>query len=622
MMKIIFQGGTLMNERIEEILYKVEKPSRYIGGEVNSYKKEIHENLIRFGFGFPDIYEVGMSHLGMHILYNLLNEIDDVYCERIFSPWVDMEEMLRKEDMPLFTIETHSPINDMDIIGFTLQYELSYSNILNILNLGKIPLRSSERDENHPIIIAGGPCAYNPEPLADIVDVFVLGEGEESLIEILNVYRQIKNKGFNKDKFLEAVSKVEGAYIPSFYEVQYNEDNTIKAFIPKKEEYPVKIKKRIIKELNDVFYPEKVIVPFADVVHDRAMIEIFRGCTRGCRFCQAGMIYRPIRERKSDKALELVDELLKNTGYEEISISSLSTSDYSELNEFVRALIDKYLNNKVGISVPSLRLDSFSIKLIEEIQKVRKTGLTFAPEAGTQRLRDVINKGVVEEDLIEAVSNAFGLGWSTVKLYFMIGLPTETYEDLDGIADLGRKVVDAYYNTSKENRGKGLKVTISTSSFVPKPFTPFQWEPQDRIDALVEKQSYLKSKLKHKNISYNYHDSKTSFLEGVFARGDRRLSDVLIKAFEKGCKFDGWQEHFLYDKWMEALDECGVDPAFYTNRKREYDEILPWDHIEVGVSKKYLMNESEKAREEKLTHDCRLGCTGCGINNGFIGGVC
>ncbi|WP_432664238.1 TIGR03960 family B12-binding radical SAM protein [Wukongibacter baidiensis] len=611
-----------MNERIEEILYKVEKPSRYIGGEINSYKKDINENLIRFGFAFPDTYEVGMSHLGMHIIYNLLNEVEDVYCERIFAPWIDMEEVLREEDVPLFTLETRSPMSDLDIIGFTLQYELSYSNILNMLNLGKIPLRSSERDESHPIIIAGGPCSYNPEPLAEIVDIVTLGESEESLIEVLDIYREIKSKGFNRDKFLEEVSKIEGIYVPSFYEVSYKEDGTIESVKPKKEEYPAKVKKRIIKDLNDAFYPEKVIVPFADVVHNRAMIEIFRGCTRGCRFCQAGMIYRPIRERTSDKALELVDKLLKNTGFEEISISSLSTSDYSELNEFVRALIDKYLNNRVGISVPSLRLDSFSIKLIEEIQKVRKTGLTFAPEAGTQRLRDVINKGVVEKDLIDAVSNAFGLGWSTVKLYFMIGLPTETYDDLDGIADLGRKVVDSYYNVPKEKRNKGLKVTISTSSFVPKPFTPFQWEPQDKIDDLIEKQNHLKGKLKHKNISYNYHDSKTSFLEGVFARGDRRLGEVLIRAFEKGCKFDGWQEHFKYNEWMEAIDECGLDPAFYANRRREYDEILPWDHIDVGVTKQYLVNENEKSKEEKLTSDCRDGCTGCGINNGFIGGVC
>ncbi len=611
-----------MNEKVEEILYKVEKPSRYIGGEINSYKKVINENMIRFGFAFPDIYEVGMSHLGMHIIYNLLNELDDIYCERIFAPWVDMEEILRKEDYPLFTIETHSSISNMDIIGFTLQYELSYSNVLNILDLGKIPLKSSERDESHPIIIAGGPCAYNPEPLADIVDICVLGESEELLIEICDVYKKIKKEGFVKDRFLQEVCKIEGVYVPSFYEVKYKEDNTIRFVKPKKEEYPAKIKKRIIRELNEAFYPEKVIVPFADVVHDRAMIEIFRGCTRGCRFCQAGMIYRPIRERKSARALELADKLLKNTGYEEISISSLSTSDYSELNELVRGLIKNYGDKKIGLSVPSMRLDSFSLKLIEEIQKVRKTGLTFAPEAGTQRLRDVINKGVLEKDLIEAVTNAFGLGWSTVKLYFMIGLPRENYEDIDGIADLGRKVVQAYYDTPKENRKKGLKVTVSTSSFVPKPFTPFQWEPQDKIDTLVEKQSYLKGKLRHKNITYNYHDSKTSFLEGVFARGDRRLGEVLIKAFDKGCRFDGWQEHFLYNNWMEAFEECGIDPSFYANRRREYDEVLPWDHIDVGVTKKYLIDENEKSKEEKLTKDCRISCTGCGINSGFIGGVC
>lgn len=611
-----------MNERIDEILYKIEKPSRYIGGEKNSYKKEINENMIRYGFGFPDIYEVGMSHLGMHIIYNLLNEIEDVFCERIFAPWIDMEEILRKESLPLFTLETYSPIKELDFIGFTLQYELSYSNILNMLSLGKIPLKSSERDESYPLVIAGGPCAYNPEPLAEIVDMFVLGESEEVLIEILDIYRDIKTEGYDKQKFLEKASKVEGVYVPSFYEVDYKNDGTIEAFKPKKEEYPIKIKKRIIKDINEAFYPEKVIVPFADVVHDRAMIEIFRGCTRGCRFCQAGMIYRPIRERKSDKVLELADKLLKNTGYEEISISSLSTSDYSQLNELVRGLIDKYISKRIGVSVPSLRLDSFSIKLIEEIQKVRKTGLTFAPEAGTQRLRDVINKGVEEKDLTYAVTNAFELGWNSVKLYFMIGLPTETLEDLDGIADLGRKVVDIYYNTPKENRRKGLKVTISTSSFVPKPFTPFQWEPQDEMNTLVEKQMYLKDKLKIKKVTYNYHDSKTSFLEAVFARGDRKLSEVLIKAFEKGCRFDGWQEHFHYDKWMDAFSECGVDPDFYANRVRDYKEILPWDHIDVGVTKQYLMNENEKAREGKLTKDCRLSCTGCGINNGFIGGVC
>lgn len=609
-----------MNERIEEILYNIEQPSRYIGGEVNSVNKELSDGTIRFGFAFPDVYEVGMSHLGLHILYNLLNEIEDVFCERVFSPWVDMEKKLKENNIPLFTLESQSPIDEMDFLGFTLQYELSYSNILNILSLGNIPLRRKERNKAHPLVIAGGPCAYNPEPLADIVDFFVLGESEEVIIEVINIYRSMGKK-YDKEEFLKKISLIDGIYVPQYYNVKYNSHGTIESFTSNINA-PVKIKKRIIKNLDDIYYPESIIVPYADIVHDRAMIEIFRGCTRGCRFCQAGMIYRPIRERSSDKSIELAEKLLKSTGYEELSISSLSTSDYSDLDNLVRRLIDKYSNEKVGLSLPSLRLDSFSIKLIEEIQKVRKTGLTFAPEAGTQRLRDVINKGVTEKDLIEAVANAFALGWNSVKLYFMIGLPTETYEDLDGIVDLAYKVIDAYYDTPKENRSKGLKVTISTSSFVPKPFTPFQWESQDNMDTLMEKQHYLKDKLKNRHIKYNYHDSKTSFLEGVFARGDRKLSEVLIKAWEKGCKFDGWQEHFQFEQWMEAFEECNIDPNFYANRKRNYDEILPWDHIDIGVSKKYLIKENEKSKKEELTHDCRIDCTGCGINTGFIGGVC
>ncbi|MCX7921736.1 MAG: TIGR03960 family B12-binding radical SAM protein [Clostridia bacterium] len=605
----------------DEILSSVEKPSRYIGNEWNSVHKNPNEMKIRFAFCFPDVYEVGMSHLGMKILYHLLNERNDTYCERVFAPWVDMESKMREHDIPLFALESHDPINTFDFVGFTLQYEMSYTNIINMLDLAGIPLRSSERTKEHPFVCAGGPCAYNPEPLADVVDFFMLGEGEEIITEIMDIYSEWKAEDSSREEFLNRIVSIEGVYIPQFYEVKYNPDGTVNGVVPKKDHYPDKIKKRIIKDLDQTYFPDKIIVPFTDIVHDRIMLELFRGCTRGCRFCQAGFIYRPVRERSHEKLLELAKKLEESTGYEEISLTSLSTSDYTRLAPLTEGLIKEMEEKRVNLSLPSLRIDSFSLDLMEKAQKVRKSGLTFAPEAGTQRLRDVINKGVTEEDLLNSVSIAFNGGWNGVKLYFMIGLPTETYEDIEGIADLANKVVSAYMGVPKEKRGKGLNVTVSTSSFVPKPFTPFQWEAQDTMNTLRDKQRFLKDKIKSRYITYNWHESEVSFMESVFARGDRKTCDVLIKAWEKGCKFDGWGEHFKFKTWMEAFDECNVDPDFYSNRKRSYDEVLPWDHIDVGVSKKFLIKESEKAHRGELTSNCRVDCSGCGAT-AFGGGIC
>ncbi|MCC5427381.1 TIGR03960 family B12-binding radical SAM protein [Clostridium botulinum] len=602
-----------MNRISDDVLFRVEKPARYIGGELNSYNKDLNDIDIRYAFCFPDVYEVGMSHLGMKILYYILNERKDTFCERVFAPWPDMEKIMREENIPLYGLESKDPIKDFDFIGFTLQYEMSYTNILNMLDLAGVTIKASERGEEEPIVMCGGPCAYNPEPLYNIADMFVLGEGEELNTKILDLYKKYKGKG-KKKEFLRETSKIRGVYIPSLYEVTYKKDNTIKEFKPLYDDVPKKVKKVIVNNINDVVYPDKFVVPYTDIVHDRIVLETFRGCTRGCRFCQAGMIYRPVREKKTERLLDLSDKLIKNTGYDEITLSSLSICDYSDIQNLVFSMVKRHKEGKVGVTLPSLRIDSFSVDLIKEIQKVRKTGLTFAPEAGSQRMRDVINKGVTEENLMTSVKSAFEAGWSTIKLYFMLGLPYETLEDVIGIAELGQKVVQKYYEVPKEVRKKGLKVTVSTSIFVPKPFTPFQWAPQDTMEDVRKKIEAVRGAIKSKQITYNWHESLVSYMEAIFARGDRRLCNVLIKAFEKGARFDGWNQYFDFNIWKEALEECNVDGDFYAYRQREYDEILPWDFVDTGVSKEFLMRENERAKKAEVTPDCRQGCKNCGVN--------
>ena len=612
-----------MNKITDDILCKVEKPSRYVGGELNQVIKNPKDVNIRFAFCFPDVYEVGMSHLGTRILYHTINERKNTYCERVFAPWPDMETLMRKSDIKLFTLETKTPLDQFDMLGFTLQYEMSYTNILNMLDMSGVTIRASERGEDEPIIMAGGPCAYNPEPLYDIVDFFEIGEGEEMMDDVLEVYAKHKANGkVNKKEFLREISHIGGIYVPSLYDVSYNEDGTIREFTPKYEDVPAKVKKRIVNNFDKVSFPDEMIVPYTDIVHDRVVLETARGCTNGCRFCQAGMIYRPVREKTTNTLIEQARKALKATGYDEVSLASLSICDYSNIQNLISSLVLEHEADKVGIALPSIRVDAFSVDLIKEIQKVRKTGLTFAPEAGSQRMRDIINKGLTEERILEAAKSAFESGWSTIKLYFILGLPYETTEDAAGIGELAEKMADVYFEIPKDVRNKGLKITVSTSILVPKPFTPFQWAPMARPEIVDERIKAVRGAIKSRSIVYNYHEQETSFMEAVFARGDRRTCDVLIKAFEKGAKFDGWSEYFNMEIWNEAMEECNLDSEFYVYREREYDEILPWDFIDIGVNRKYIERENEKAKKAELTKNCLEGCTGCGINVNFKEGKC
>ena len=609
----------------DEVLLKIEKPARYIGNEINSVVKNKDEIEIRVAMCFPDVYEIGMSHLGIQILYDMFNQKETIWCERVYSPWPDLDAIMRKEKIPLFALESQDPVRQFDFLGITIQYEMCYTNILQILDLSNIPLEAKERTWEDPIVIGGGPCTYNPEPLAPFFDLFYIGEGETVYFKLLGIYQTSRKNGETRAEFLRKAALVPGIYVPSLYEPSYHEDGTLKAFTPICDGVPAAVEKQVVMDLSDTYYPKAPVVPFIKATQDRVVLEIQRGCIRGCRFCQAGMIYRPTRERDVEYLKNLAKDLLKNTGHEEISLSSLSSSDYSMLKELLDFLIEECRRTNVNISLPSLRIDAFSLQIMEKVQDVRKSSLTFAPEAGTQRLRNVINKGLTEEDILDGAGTAFEGGWNKVKLYFMLGLPTETLEDQKGIAHLAEKIAERYYEIPKDRRNGKCQITVSTSFFVPKPFTPFQWAsmcPQgeylNRVKIVREE---IRSQLNQKSIKYNWHEADVTVLEGFLARGDRRCAEVIRKAYEKGSVFDAWSEFFKYERWQEAFDETGVDPDFYTMRERGNMELFPWDFIQAGVRKAFLLSEWNAAKEEKVTPNCRMQCSGCGAN-AYRGGVC